>query len=214
MSITFNMVLEAEGIDPKDVRLVRHQDNRPECKISPYSLWRRDLALLERYQSLQSSEVFKVGNTLASFVRTPAGQTLFVGLYRVDGMGVSDETDVLPSSNIACPGIIKYTTSCDNRLKDMAGRLVVDWGKGFLAWVQLAAKNDKKVLELGRDPDDKPFPGYFTFGCRLSELAVEPQQVVLGKGKSADGGLGVQAAMGSMPIVSMEPSGQLGGAFV
>ncbi len=48
----------------------------------------------------------------------------------------------------------------------------------------------------------------------FAHLAVEPQQVVLGKGKSADGGLGVQAAMGSMPIVSMEPSGQLGGAFV
>jgi len=167
----FNMVLKAAGVDPADVRLVRHQDNRPECKISPYSLWRRDPALLERYQSLQSNEVFKVGNTLASFVRTPLGQTLFVGLYRVDGKGKSDESDVDPSSDISCPDVNKYAISRDDRLKDMAGRLVVDWGKGYLAWVQLGAKNDKKVLELGLDPDREPFPGYFAFGCRLSELA-------------------------------------------
>ncbi len=170
MPIMFNMVLKAQGIDPAAVRLVRHHDTRPECKISPYGLWRRDPALLEHYQSIQSNEVFKVGNTLACFVRTPGGQTLFVGLYRVDGKGVSDESDVDPSSNVACPGIIKYMISRDDRLKDLAGRLVVDWGRGYLAWVQLGAKNDKKVLELLRDPDDEPFPGYFAFGCRLSEL--------------------------------------------
>jgi hypothetical protein len=174
MPIMFNTVLKSEGVDPTDVRLVRHHDTRPECKNSPYALWKRDPALLNRYQSLQSNEVFKVGNTLASFVRTPAGQTLFVGLYRVDGKGESDESDVDPSSDIACPGVIKYTISRDDRLKDMAGRLVVDWGKGYLAWVQLGAKNNKKVLELGRDPDDKPFPGYFASGCRLSELAELP----------------------------------------
>ncbi|HEY1783306.1 MAG TPA: hypothetical protein VGG79_23285 [Roseiarcus sp.] len=55
-------------------------------------------------------------------------------------------------------------------MKDMAGRLVVDWGKGYLAWVQLGAKNDKKVLELGLDPDMTPFLGYFRFGGHLSEL--------------------------------------------
>lgn len=170
MPIMFNMVLKNAGIDPADVRLVRHQDNRPECKNSPYDLWKRDPALLERYQSIQSNEVFKVGNILASFVRTPMSKTLFVGLYRVDGKGVSDETDVDPSSEVSSPGIIKYAISRDDRLKDMAGRLVVDWGKGYLTWVQLGAKNDKKVLELGLDPDREPFPGYFAFGCRLSEL--------------------------------------------
>ena len=73
MPIMFNMVLKARGIDPAAVRLVRHHDTRPECKISPYGLWRRDPALLEHYQSIQSNEVFKVGNTLACFVRTPGG---------------------------------------------------------------------------------------------------------------------------------------------
>src|SRR5208337_1125336 len=133
MPITFATLLRAEGIDPRGVRLVRHHDTRPECKITPYSLWRRDPTLLEKYQSLQSKDRFDVGNLLASFVRTPSARTLFVGLYKVDGKGASDATDIDPSSNIPCPGIIKYEIARDNRLEDMQGRLVVDWGKGFLA---------------------------------------------------------------------------------
>ncbi len=107
MHIMFNAILQAEGIDPQSVRLVRHHDTRPKCKISPYGLWRRNRALLEQYQSIQSKEVFEVGGTLASFVRTPSGKTLFVGLYTVDGKGISDDSDVDPSSDIACPGIVK-----------------------------------------------------------------------------------------------------------
>jgi hypothetical protein len=171
MPITFNMMLKAQSIDPRDVRLVRHHDTRPECKITPYGLWRRDPALLEQYQSFQSKDRFPIGKLLASFVRTPSQKTLFVGLYEVNGKGITDESDIEPSSGVSYPGIIRYDTSRDDRLKDMQGRLVIDWGKGYLAWVQLADSNDKKVMELLRDPEDEPFPGYFSFSCQLSELS-------------------------------------------
>jgi hypothetical protein len=42
----------------------------------------------------------------------------------------------------------------------MQGRLVVDWGKGYLAWVQRADKHEKRVIELLRNAEDEPFPGY------------------------------------------------------
>jgi len=50
----------------------------------------------------------------------------------------------------------------------------VDWSKSYLAWVQLAGKNDKRVVELSPDPADEPVPGYFASRCRLSELADLP----------------------------------------
>lgn len=174
MPITFNMILRAEAIDPADVRVVRHHDSRPECKITPYGLWRRDPALLEKYQGIQSKDRFPVGKLLASFVRTPSDKTLFVGLYSVNGKGVTGEYDIDPCSDLPCPGKVLYDTSRDGRLKDMQGRLVIDWGKGYLAWHQRANKNDKRVIELLRDPEDEPFPGYFAFRCRLSELADLP----------------------------------------
>jgi GIY-YIG catalytic domain-containing protein len=64
--------------------------------------------------------------------------------------------------------------SRDDKLKDMRGRLVVDWGKGYLAWVQLSGKNDKNIVEILRNIEDEPFPGYFSFRCTLSELADVP----------------------------------------
>jgi hypothetical protein len=97
MPITFNMILKAEGIDPSSVRLARHHDTRPVCKITPYGLWRRDLNLLEQYQNIQGRDRFPVGKLVASFVRTPSDKTLFVGLYKVDGRGVTDDGDIDPT---------------------------------------------------------------------------------------------------------------------
>jgi GIY-YIG catalytic domain len=174
MPITFNMILKAEGIDPADVRVVRHHDTRPECKIAPYGLWRRDPTLLEKYQNIQRKDRFQVGKLLASFVRTPSDKTLFVGLYAVNAKGATDEHEIDPCSGLPCPGMVLYKTSRDDRLNDMRGRLVVDWGKGYLAWHQRANKNDKPVVELLRDPEDEPFPGYFVFRSRLTELADIP----------------------------------------
>ncbi len=174
MPITFNMILKAEGIDPADVRVVRHHDTRPECKNTPYALWRRDPTLFEKYQNIQGRDRFEVGKLLASFVRTPSDKTLFVGMYRVNAKGVTDENEIDPCSLLPKPGLVLYETSRDERLKDMQERLVVDWGKAYLAWHQRANKNDKRVIELFRDPEDEPFPGYFAFRYPLTELAYLP----------------------------------------
>ena len=40
-------------------------------------------------------------------------------------------------------------------------------------------------------------------------LGVEPQQVVLGEAEAADGRVGFQATMWAMPVVAMEPGGQV-----
>ena len=38
-----------------------------------------------------------------------------------------------------------------------------------------------------------------------AHLAVEPQQVVLGKTEAADGRFGFQASMRAMPVIAMQP---------
>lgn len=80
--IKFNDILQLEDVDPRGVRLVRHQDGRAR-KPSLYDVWRSDPTRLESYQAIQSREVFNVGDTLASFVVTPKPQraALFIGLY-------------------------------------------------------------------------------------------------------------------------------------
>jgi len=52
-----------------------------------------------------------------------------------------------------------------------------------------------------------PAAGFFSVS-----LAVEPQQVVLGEAEAADGRLAFYAAAWAMPVVSVQPEGQLLGA--
>src|SRR5262249_3003937 len=82
LMLTFNTILKTENIDPKTVRLVRHQDARAAVNCTPYALWRTGDGRLELYQRIQRREVFAVGDLLATFVVTPAGDTLFVGSFR------------------------------------------------------------------------------------------------------------------------------------
>ncbi len=46
------------------------------------------------------------------------------------------------------------------------------------------------------------------------DLVVEPQEVVLRLTESADGCVGLQATMWSMPVIAMEPVVQLGGSLI
>lgn len=63
---TFNDLLIANGIDPREVSLLR---TRAENGRTPYGLWRSDLLAFERYQSTQQARpVFCQPRYWASFV--------------------------------------------------------------------------------------------------------------------------------------------------
>jgi hypothetical protein len=48
----------------------------------------------------------------------------------------------------------------------------------------------------------------------MTSLDVEPQQVVLGEAEAADGWSRLECAVGSMPVVSMQPDGEFFGALM
>ena len=57
-------------------------------------------------------------------------------------------------------------------------------------------------------------PSAINANRQLAKLAVEPQQVVLGKTEATDGCVGFQATMWPMPIVAVEPVEHLGRSLV
>src|SRR5437868_354515 len=88
MAIMFNTLLEAAGVDPSSVRLLRHQDARADRDRTPYRLWRDFPDDFMTYQSRQSPKNAKElgrASHWAVFVVTPSDETLFVGLYKVVG---------------------------------------------------------------------------------------------------------------------------------
>lgn len=186
MPFRFNMLLLDEGIDPADVRLLRHQTGKVPGR-TPYTLWRDDIAGFQRYQSTQDPSPrqrsrFR-GRYWASFVAPPGGGTLFVGLYEVRLVGsvAAGAIDPLTLREIGADKKLVVYDEYDCRpmdeLSDYVGRLFVHWGdssSAARAWIQRADQQDKEVVELTRSFREEEFPGFTRFIRPLSEVETMP----------------------------------------
>ena len=172
--IKFNALLRDEGLDPAEVRLARHQDERYKGRPTPYQLWRAADGRFDLYQQIQKDLVFEDSPRLASFVVTPLGETLFAGLYEIGTVTKVPKGMADPISGEDVGGLYFYSLSLSARLADYRGRLVIDWGKAFRTWVQRAWKQDKPIVEIRGSVDDPPFPGFLNFRERLSMLKAVP----------------------------------------
>ena len=176
MSLTFNLALEAYGIEPRKVRLLRHH-TRGNNGQTPYTLWRDNRPLFEAYQAAQST---KNRNRLASaiwasFVVTPDGRTLFAGLYAVQGVDdVPDDWEYPLSARPADGDDDLYRLDHIALFSDFDGRLYVDWGPGTRTWVQRADQQDKPIEEFARRFAEPPFPGFSAFNEPLSRITGLP----------------------------------------
>lgn len=170
--ITFNHILQSAEVDPKAVRLARHQDSRaPGGSI--YGVWKLPDGprRVEEYQSIQKRDVFKVGEFVASFVVTPPprNETLFIGLYKVGSVGTCEAGTIEPITGIDATGFYEYEMAYDDRLNEYKDRLSVDWGASARSWVQLAARQPKTIRSI-REHDDPPFPGAARFCVDVDEV--------------------------------------------
>ena len=177
--LTFNDLLELEGIDTAKVRLVRHQDRR----LGPgrlYEAWRHDRDAFDAYQSVQRKNVFGVGDLIASFVVTEARKTVFVGLFEVA------EVDTCPPGSIDAlighdvSGYVRYDLRLGEALLDYQDKVVIDWGPGVRTWVQRAASQAKQVIEIAEQNEPR-FPGFREFVRPVDDVPSLPngwQQVL------------------------------------
>lgn len=178
VQLTFNMVLQQAGLNPEDVILLRHQEQQVRGGLTPYLLWRDNRPAFEEYQSLQSVSSRKMFSKpyWASFVATPSGETVFVGLYSARILGELKE-DVQSPLGVA---LLKagesdwYELTLDERLSELSGRLVINWGASFIAWRQYAGKQDKPIIELRKEFSEPEFPGLMNFIEPLSRILQLP----------------------------------------
>jgi hypothetical protein len=172
--IMFNTVLRQAGLSLTDVCLVRHQDSRAARGRTPYELWRDDRPAFDLYQSHQKKASHqKFSRPLwASFVGTHDNDTLFVGVYAAKYRGLLEHDTPWPHAE----GIDKagtcdvYDLSLHKAFEDLIGKLYVEWGGGFRAWVQHADKQDKIIRELRTEFKEPDFPGFLNFIGSLSQL--------------------------------------------
>jgi hypothetical protein len=170
----FNAILREAGLTPKEVRLIRHKDNRAERGRTPYELWRDNRAQFELYQSTQriSNRRKLTAPYWAVFIVNPSAETMFAGLYAVKYEGLLERSMTMPHMDaIAKAGSCDvYALTLQDALSDFIGKLLIDWGPGALAWVQYADRHDKPVTELRKAFREPDFPGYLSFVRPLSML--------------------------------------------
>lgn len=180
MGMTFNSILDDYGLDPRDVRLLRHQTIKYAGR-TPYTLWRDNHDGFLLYQSIQSvkNRSRLSSRYWASFVVTPVQSTLFVGLYEVEKIGPCDPTmiDPLRGVPVAQGGAREldlYRQTLFGVSMEDAGRVYIDWGPGTRSWVQIAANQAKPILEVTRVFQEEAFPGYTAFMANLSTVEALP----------------------------------------
>jgi hypothetical protein len=113
----------------------------------------------------------------ASFVVPPTTrETLFVALYEV-GEPSPGEPGVprMQIRNAREEGPYSvYPLRKSDLLAEFEAKLVIDWGRGALAWLQRADNQNKKVLEIRRAFIEEDWPGYLKFLKPLSEITELP----------------------------------------
>jgi hypothetical protein len=173
--LTFNDVLVSVGLDPRAVRLARHQDHRLQER-SIYAAWKVDPAQVEEYQAIQDKRRFEVDGFVASFVVTPPpeSETLFIGLYKVDAVRACEPGTIEPFTGLDVTGLNCYALTRDIRLDEYKGRLAIDWGPGTRQWVQRASAQPKPICAI-RDRPDPPFPPVSEFHVYVSEVPALPR---------------------------------------
>ncbi len=181
--LTFNDLLRNTEIEPAHIKLLRHQEYGPKGQ-TPYSIWVECPEKLNHYQSSQRADrqVYFNAPYWASFVVTPQGETLFVGIYSVNLIGNVDKSYIDPFDEKPFPEskfseLHLYSCKITAHLDAYIGRVIIDWGCGTRSWVQNANSNagsSKTIIEIKKQFSEPLFPGFQKFISPLSGLQALP----------------------------------------
>jgi 5-methylcytosine-specific restriction endonuclease McrA len=151
MSFTFNTILRDAGIDPEEVRLIRHKDKSAEKGRNPYELWRDDKPSFDLYQSIQGIDNRKKLSSAywAVFNVDSNNNNMFAGLYFANYKGLLEKDTPRPhkEGRDKAGECDVYELELQESLNEFIGKLFIDWGKGFIVWIQYANNSDKVITE-------------------------------------------------------------------
>jgi len=147
--LTFHDLLRVSGLDPDTVRLVRHGNK--EIKVLDTFL--TNIEKLTEYTAWQHSGKYGDSEYLAIFCPARSTTSLFLGIWKIDG--------VLENKNLSQKHLnllkfyslpeewfktsVRYNLELTDFMDDMKQRLVIEWGKSTVSWVQ---SKDKNVVQI------------------------------------------------------------------
>ncbi len=163
--------MKLRGFDSsRRFKLVRHQDARYDVLDLQRHGW------LETYQAFQAKPIFDKVDCFISFVGVGGTRARFVGIYEVIGRKPGHE-GILPEGwplEDWKESPYYYELRREPGFEDLENRIVIDWGRGAIAWHQWPKTEEsanKEVLEiLPRGAILPPFDDYLSFTLTHAEL--------------------------------------------
>lgn len=154
--LTLFSLFDLYGIDKKSLKLVRHSSDDIFEKNDPLTtleLFRKNRKKFESYQSFQKEGTFRSAAQIAVFAKDKKTSGLFLGIWDIKGCISNQDLSKEIRSEIdtySFPGEWKnksayYLLQYNNIMEDMSERLLIEWGRGTVAWVQ---SQDKEILEI------------------------------------------------------------------
>lgn len=163
--ITLQDLLTINGIDPKDVLLIRHSLNHENFRKC------FDNNFVYEYTQIQPGNLKALSEHKywMVFISGKGTQARFFRLYEYKGK--SPITEHIPSENY--PGEwqsadVFYQLEETDLFRDLENRLIIDWGKGVINWYYKGT-NQKPILAI-QNADPKEFIGFDKLVLEHSQL--------------------------------------------
>jgi hypothetical protein len=174
--LTFNDLLLAGGLELRGVRLVRHREVRhgraADAALRAAAL-RLDPAFLA-YQTMHGGPSYGDANHIAAFTFERGVGTVFIGAWSVAGVGRGPTFNAFARQPASPTEGVVYDLRHVPAFDPYRGRLVIDWGEGFRAWVQHASRQPKPIVAL-LPRVQPPFPGWARLALNLADIAAAPE---------------------------------------
>jgi hypothetical protein len=147
--LTFFDLLRTYNVDPKEVRLVRHGNK----EIDVLETFLNETVKFTEYTAWQNPGRYGHSKYLAIFSPARSTTSLFLGLWKINGVTKnSDLTDrhlkLLQKFDLPerwFERSDRYDLELVSTMIDLNQRLVIDWGRSTVSWVQT---KDKNIVEI------------------------------------------------------------------
>jgi hypothetical protein len=147
--LTLFQLLKIYKIDPSHVRLVRHGNK----EIDVLETFLNDIVKLTEYTAWQKVGKFGGAKYLVVFAPGRGTTSLFLGLWKLNGVIKNKDLkpkhlNLLKKYDLPIRWFEKadrYELELTEEMYDLNQRLVIEWGKAAVSWVQT---KDKNIVEI------------------------------------------------------------------
>ncbi|HHO0788468.1 GIY-YIG nuclease family protein [Aeromonas allosaccharophila] len=170
-TLTFHDLLNVAGIDPAEVRSVRHGNK----EIPALETFLSDPEKFAEYTAWQKPGKYGDSKYLAVFCPGRGTTSLFLGLWKIDGCIENSKLEPKHLALLKKHGLPvewhavsdRYDLKPATELQALSQRLVIEWGKSTVSWVQ--TKN-KEVVQIKPPNSIGDFTSYDDILMSYSDL--------------------------------------------